>query len=138
MSEPVTKKSEITDSEQVSQALDRLDRLAIAGGGWSALRRDPEDGRSWELTFPEGHLRGGGAPLLHVVSRREATEKCGAAATGATGSGAKATACEARSNAFSRGVHNVSLAHYLKLLPPRMGPESPPCWVRPGKTEPAR
>ena len=92
MSEPMTGKSEITDSGQVSQALDRLDRLAITDGGWSALHRDPEDGRLWELTFPEGHLHGGGAPLLHVVSRQEATEKYGAAATDATGSGAKATA----------------------------------------------
>ena len=39
---------------------EHLQRLGDADGGWSVLFRDPEDGRLWELTYPESELHGGG------------------------------------------------------------------------------
>lgn len=56
-----------------------LKRLAISDGGWSALYRDPRDGRLWEFTYPEGHLHGGGPPALYLMSEAEANEKYGTA-----------------------------------------------------------
>lgn len=36
------------------------------GGAWETLYRDPEDGRYWERTYPQGELHGGGPPQLRV------------------------------------------------------------------------
>lgn len=37
--------------------------------GWETLYRDPQDGRLWELTYPQGELQGGGPPRLSCVPR---------------------------------------------------------------------
>lgn len=66
--------------ERIHQLIDHhLERLAIADGGWSALYRDPGDGRLWELTYPESYKHGGGPPALFQVSETEAQQKYGAA-----------------------------------------------------------
>ena len=54
--------------ERVLKETDRMERLGADGGGWETLYRDPDDGRFWKLTFPKGHLHGGGPPALILVS----------------------------------------------------------------------
>ncbi len=49
----------------------------IAGGGWETLFKDPKDGRFWELTYPQGHMHGGGPPRLMNLSDEQATTKYG-------------------------------------------------------------
>ena len=44
-----------------------LERLAESEGGWSALYRDPADGRLWELTYPHSEVHGGGPPSLTCI-----------------------------------------------------------------------
>lgn len=41
-------------------------------GGWYILYRDRSDGRYWELTYPQGHMHGGGPPKLSLISEEEA------------------------------------------------------------------
>jgi len=36
-----------------------LSEILIDGVNWSALYLDPEDGRYWELTYPQSHMQGG-------------------------------------------------------------------------------
>lgn len=44
-------------------------------GDWEILYRDPDDGRFWELTYPQGELQGGGPPPLQVISASAAKAK---------------------------------------------------------------
>lgn len=46
--------------------------------GWNTLYRDPNDGRYWELTYPQSELHGGGPPQLKCLSVDEARRKYGA------------------------------------------------------------
>ncbi len=48
-------------------------------GAWETLYCDPEDGRYWERTYPQGEMHGGGPPQLKCLTSREASEKYGAA-----------------------------------------------------------
>ena len=57
-----------------------LVELRRTGDGWSTLYRDPDDGRLWEHTYPQGHLQGGGPPALHCLSAVEAQKKYGGVA----------------------------------------------------------
>lgn len=43
--------------------------------GWDALYKDPNDGRLWELTYPNSELQSGGPPQLQVISLEAATRK---------------------------------------------------------------
>lgn len=54
-----------------------LRRLGHDARGWETLYRDPEDGRLWELTYPESHLHGGGPPQLRCLTFTEARAKFG-------------------------------------------------------------
>lgn len=45
----------------VTQALTEIARDI---SGWDVLYQDPNDGRLWELTYPQGHMHGGGPPRL--------------------------------------------------------------------------
>ena len=49
----------------------------VAGGGWETLYLDPNDGRYWEQTYPQGEMHGGGPPRLAVISKAEAEAKYG-------------------------------------------------------------
>jgi hypothetical protein len=46
-----------------------------AGGGWETLYRDPNDGRLWELTYPQGEMHEGGPPRLAHLTPEQAAEK---------------------------------------------------------------
>jgi hypothetical protein len=50
-------------------------KIAVDPSGWDTLFRDPEDGRYWELTYPESELHGGGASQLTVISFQVAKVK---------------------------------------------------------------
>ena len=49
----------------------------VAGGGWEILYRDPNDGRYWELTYPQSEMHGGGPPRLTCLSLGQAQRKYG-------------------------------------------------------------
>jgi hypothetical protein len=44
-------------------------------GDWEVLFLDPDDGRLWELSYPQGELQGGGPPQLQVVDENVARSK---------------------------------------------------------------
>lgn len=44
-------------------------------GEWETLFQDPEDGRFWERTYPQGEMHGGGPPALRCLSRADALKK---------------------------------------------------------------
>ncbi|MBE7540272.1 MAG: hypothetical protein HS122_17900 [Opitutaceae bacterium] len=44
-------------------------------GAWETLYQDPDDGRYWERTYPQGELQGGGPPRLAVIAAEEAKKK---------------------------------------------------------------
>jgi hypothetical protein len=44
-------------------------------GDWDVLYRDPDDGRLWELLYPQSELHGGGPPELRLISDAEARKK---------------------------------------------------------------
>lgn len=45
--------------------------------GWDALYKDPDDGRLWELVYPESEMHGGGPPQLRCLTFEEARKKYG-------------------------------------------------------------
>jgi Immunity protein 27 len=54
-------------AEATSRRIQHLvaEHLVLLGGdasGWNGLYRDPDDGRLWELTYPDSYIHGGGAP----------------------------------------------------------------------------
>jgi hypothetical protein len=55
----------------------RLQQLGRDASGWDALFVDLEDGRLWELVYPESGQYGGGAPELRHLSAAQAKEKYG-------------------------------------------------------------
>jgi len=59
-----------------------LRELARDVSGWDALYRDPEDGRFWELTYPQSELHGGGPPQLRCLTLDEAKQKYGSITSG--------------------------------------------------------
>jgi Immunity protein 27 len=54
-----------------------LRKLAVSStcGGWETLFQDPDDGRYWERTYPQGEMQGGGPAKLGVLSPDEARAK---------------------------------------------------------------
>lgn len=55
-----------------------LAEVSRDASGWNALYRDPNDGRYWELSYPQGELQGGGPPQLRCLTVDEARQKYGA------------------------------------------------------------
>ena len=43
--------------------------------GWETLYRDPNDGRFWELTYPQNELQAGGPPQLLCLPENIAKTK---------------------------------------------------------------
>lgn len=54
-----------------------LVKVGRDASGWNALYRDPNDGRYWELTYPQSELQGGGPPQLRCLTADEARQKYG-------------------------------------------------------------
>jgi len=54
-----------------------LVKIATDVSGWNLLYRDPDDGRLWELTYPQSELHGGGPPQLKCISVSQAKQKYG-------------------------------------------------------------
>lgn len=52
-------------------------QLGRDASGWDVLYRDPDDGRLWELTYPQSELHGGGPPQLRCMTLNEAKAKYG-------------------------------------------------------------
>jgi len=52
-----------------------LREISVDGDNWIALYQDPQDDRYWELSYPLGHMQGGGPPALRIISEKEAREK---------------------------------------------------------------
>ena len=46
-------------------------------GDWETLFQDPDDGRFWERTYPQGEMQGGGPPRLATLSREQAQASYG-------------------------------------------------------------
>ncbi|PKG68428.1 hypothetical protein CXF64_14705 [Pseudoalteromonas sp. GutCa3] len=45
-----------------------LRKVGTSKCGWDVYFNDPIDGRFWLLSYPQGHMHGGGPPLLKVVA----------------------------------------------------------------------
>lgn len=54
---------------------EHLQKLGSDASGWDQLFLDPDDGRYWELTYPDSEQHGGGAPLLKCITENEARAK---------------------------------------------------------------
>jgi hypothetical protein len=64
--------------ERINQlARSHLKLLGRDWSGWETLYLDPDDGRLWEQTYPQGEMHGGGPPQLRCVGREEAKAKYG-------------------------------------------------------------
>lgn len=50
-------------------------KIGTADDGWSILYQDKEDGRYWELTYPESGMHGGGPPTLTWLKFEEVEKK---------------------------------------------------------------
>lgn len=54
-----------------------LREIATDPSGWDVLYQDSNDGRYWELTYPQSEMQGGGPPKLTYVSKEHASRKYG-------------------------------------------------------------
>jgi hypothetical protein len=54
-----------------------LQELGRDQSGWDVLYRDPDDGRFWELTYPQSEMHGGGPPRLTCLTPEQANKKYG-------------------------------------------------------------
>ncbi|MBS7702438.1 Imm27 family immunity protein [Chelatococcus asaccharovorans] len=52
-----------------------LKRISVFEQDWAVLLQDPEDGRFWEWTNPDGDRNGGGPPRLEYISTQAAAKK---------------------------------------------------------------
>ena len=46
-----------------------LVRVGSTDDGWTVLYKDPDDGRFWELTYPQSEYHGCGPPVLTWLSQ---------------------------------------------------------------------
>jgi hypothetical protein len=62
--------------ERIQQLLrSHLKKLAASADGWEVLYVDPNDGRHWELTYPQSNQQGGGPRVLTVLPDEVAKAK---------------------------------------------------------------
>ena len=52
-------------------------KISSRSGAWETLFQDPDDGRYWEQTYPQGEMHGGGPPALHCLTTANAKAKYG-------------------------------------------------------------
>jgi hypothetical protein len=70
------------EADSTAHRIDRLVKnqlrqLAQDSSGWDVLYQDPNDGRFWELTYPNSDWHGGGPPRLTCMPFNAAREKYG-------------------------------------------------------------
>ena len=54
---------------RVGQLIERyLQKIAMSSAGWCVLYRDVSDGRYWQLTYPQGEMRGRGPRRLTAIN----------------------------------------------------------------------
>lgn len=46
-----------------------LEKVSQSNDGWSSLYVDSNDGRYWELTYPDSESHGGGVPVLSLLAQ---------------------------------------------------------------------
>jgi immunity protein 27 of polymorphic toxin system len=56
---------------------DSLVKIASSPDGWTILYQDPQDGRLWELTYPQSGSHGGGPPRLTYITGEDAALRYG-------------------------------------------------------------
>lgn len=56
---------------------DHLQEIGSDESGWNTLFLDPDDGRYWELVYPQSELFGGGPSLLRNLTSEQAADKYG-------------------------------------------------------------
>ncbi len=62
--------------ERIMQLTDNyLQKLATDSSGWDVLFKDPNDGRYWELIYPQSYMHGGGPPTLECIPEYVAFQK---------------------------------------------------------------
>jgi Immunity protein 27 len=66
--DPVTERIELLTTKY-------LTKVSMDASGWETLYRDPQDGRYWELTYPQSHMHGGGPPSLVLVEKDQVKSK---------------------------------------------------------------
>lgn len=49
-----------------------LEQIFVDGDNWTALYKNPDDGRYWELSYPQSHMQGGGPPTLQCITKDDA------------------------------------------------------------------
>jgi len=70
----VTKPHEQLFRTAVKNQLKEIGSSPLAGA-WEMLFKDPDDGRYWERTYPQGEMHGGGSPELRCLSPQDAAAK---------------------------------------------------------------
>jgi hypothetical protein len=66
----------LDDSQRIHWLVtNSLQKVSVDASGWCILYRDPEDGRYWELTYPQGEMHGGGPPRLTCLEVSAAVRK---------------------------------------------------------------
>ncbi|WP_410503457.1 Imm27 family immunity protein [Hymenobacter sp. AT01-02] len=49
--------------------------VAVEQNGWGQLYQNPADSCYWGLSFPQGHLQGGGPPTLTRLKQEEVSQQ---------------------------------------------------------------
>jgi Immunity protein 27 len=61
--------------QRIDAIVASLEEVARSSDGWDTLYRDPNDGRYWELTYPQSGMHGGGPRRLANVPSEVAIPK---------------------------------------------------------------
>jgi hypothetical protein len=67
--------TKIASESEIEVALFGMQKLGSDQSGWNTLYADPATGKFWELTYPQGHLHGGGPRELIEISLSAARVK---------------------------------------------------------------
>ncbi len=75
MTAPLPSETAIEDAARIADLTKhRFRKVATRESDWTILYQDPNDGRYWELTYPQSELHGGGPPLLSLLKADKAMQ----------------------------------------------------------------